>query len=244
MAFEAIFHKAGGVIDYTPSSAVSAGEIVDLGNRFGIASMDIAASELGALSVEGIYKGQQAAEVIEIGAPVYWDEDGDPYNGTAGTGAITADPGAGNYLGICLATTTATTERCTFDLNANTYGESLPAIMQDKTFETVSDNKTLDAQDVGKVMDVDTDAKTITLPATAAGVLYVIRNAGVDGAVAVTISPNAADKIMGADLAGVDDKDYINTKATAQQGDYVALLGDGSAGWYILNQRGTWAAEA
>ena len=47
----------------------------------------------------------------------------------------------------------------------------------------------------------------VTLPATAAGLQYVIR-CGASGQ-RVAVSPAAADKIMGADLAGVDDKDRI-----------------------------------
>jgi len=44
--------------------------------------------------------------------------------------------------------------------------------------------------------------------------------------VAVTVSPNAADKIMGADLAGVDDKDRING-ACPVYNDWETWLRDG-----------------
>ena len=113
-----------------------------------------------------------------------------------------------------------------------------------ETFEDVADNKTLDAEDVGKVINVTADAKTITLPAVSAGLEYVIRNGGASGTVEVTVSPNAVDKIMGADLAGVDDKDRINTKATAIIGDYIHLIYGGATGWMVVAERGTWAAEA
>lgn len=109
---------------------------------------------------------------------------------------------------------------------------------------TKSDNYTVLATDSGKIIDVDTDAKTITLPSTVLGLTVTIRNAGADGAVAVTVSPAAADKIVGNGEAGVDNKDIINTKATAKNGDYVTLVGDGVDGWYIQAIKGTWAAEA
>lgn len=109
---------------------------------------------------------------------------------------------------------------------------------------TKSDNYTVLATDSGKIIDVDTDAKTITLPATVLGLTVTIRNAGADGAVAVTVSPAAADKIVGNGEAGVDNKDIVNTKATAKNGDYVTLVGDGADGWYIQAIKGTWAAEA
>ena len=53
-----------------------------------------------------------------------------------------------------------------------------------------------------------------------------------------------AYKIMGADVAGTDNKDQINTKTTAIRGDWMHLVGDGSNGWYIVGKRGTWAEES
>jgi hypothetical protein len=47
-----------------------------------------------------------------------------------------------------------------------------------KTFEVVSANKTLDIQDNGKVMVVDTDGVVITLPATVDGMEFVVMNGG------------------------------------------------------------------
>jgi hypothetical protein len=65
------------------------------------------------------------------------------------------------------------------------------------------------AQDVGNVMNVTVGHATnvVTLPATAAGLQFVIR-CGTSGE-RIAVSPEAADKIMGADLGGVDDKDRM-----------------------------------
>lgn len=112
-----------------------------------------------------------------------------------------------------------------------------------KTFEAVADNKTLDAEDVNKIFYVTADAKTVTLPATAAGLKFTILNGVADGGAAVNVSPNANDKLMGPDVAGTDNKDQINTKATAIRGDLIELVGDG-AGGYWFNAEGTWAEEA
>lgn len=111
--------------------------------------------------------------------------------------------------------------------------------------EAISVDKTLDAQDCGKLFWVDTDAKTITLPAIADGLGgCLIVNGGAFGAVAVNVSPAAADMILGPDMAGVDNKDLINTKATARRGDRVKLdLGDAD-GYVVHDLVGTWAAEA
>lgn len=110
--------------------------------------------------------------------------------------------------------------------------------------QTKSANYTMTAADSGYETIIDTDAKTITLPATAAGLTYTFVNGGADAAVAVTISPNASDRIMGAGLTAADNKDLINTKTTARKGDRVTIVGDGADGWYVQSMVGTWAREA
>jgi hypothetical protein len=110
--------------------------------------------------------------------------------------------------------------------------------------QTKSADYTMTAADSGIVTYVDTDAKVITLPSTAVGLTFTIVNAGADGAVGVSISPAAADKIQGAGLSAADNKDLINTKATAKKGDAVTLVGDGADGWFIQSMHGTWAREA
>lgn len=109
--------------------------------------------------------------------------------------------------------------------------------------ETLSANKTFDNQDTGKVFFVDTDATTSTLPA-AEGMKLRVVNAGAYGAVAINLSPNASDGIKGPDMTNTDDKDLINTKATANRGDYVDLEYADATGWFVSKMRGTWAKEA
>ncbi len=84
----------------------------------------------------------------------------------------------------------------------------------------------------------------ITLPATVVGMTFTITNSAADGAAGVSVSPNAIDKIMGVGLTSADNKDLINTKATARTGDSVTLVGDGVNGWYVQKLTGTWAREA
>lgn len=118
--------------------------------------------------------------------------------------------------------------------------------------ETLTANRTLTAADHGMTFLIGTDALTITLPATVAGLEYTFINSGADGNNIITISPNASDGIWGTvtlaasvvDLGGVDNKDLINTKATSIRGDCAVLVGDGSVGWYLKSSTGIWAAEA
>ena len=116
---------------------------------------------------------------------------------------------------------------------------------QDNCVETVTASQTLSYNDSGKVFLVGTDALTITLPATKAGVRYTFVNTGDDDAVLVTISPNSSDKIMGT-IAAVrtsanDDGDLTNPKSGANKGDWCTIVGDGSDGWYIIGGDGVWA---
>ena len=119
----------------------------------------------------------------------------------------------------------------------------------------VTENKTLDLAQCGIVQNVVTDAITITLPATSAGATFTIRNGGVaktsaaagtgdDYSCLVTLSPNASDKIQGLGFTAADDKDALNTKATARVGDELVLVGDGTDGWLVVRARGIWARQS
>lgn len=67
----------GRSIPYTPSgSALSAGDVVDLGDFVGIAITDIADGQQGALAIEGEFyvdKKQSPAETWTLGEKLYWD---------------------------------------------------------------------------------------------------------------------------------------------------------------------------
>lgn len=118
----------------------------------------------------------------------------------------------------------------------------------------VTENKTLDLTGCGIVQNVVTDGITITLPATTAGASFTVRNGGVaktsgpagtgdDFSCLVTVSPNASDKIQGNSFSASDDKDALNTKATARVGDEIQLTGDGTDGWLVRQVKGTWARQ-
>lgn len=73
---KAVRVQEGLSVDYTPSVAVSAGDVVVQGELVGVAPVDIPAGTLGALQVEGVFDFPKAAGVstgITAGANVYWD---------------------------------------------------------------------------------------------------------------------------------------------------------------------------
>ena len=74
-------------IDYTPSVAVTGGDVVVLNGIVGVAITDIAASDLGSLAIEGIFQVPKTTAAWVRGLAVHWNATGDPDSGTAGTGA-------------------------------------------------------------------------------------------------------------------------------------------------------------
>lgn len=90
-------------IDYTPASAVTAGDVVVLNGMIGVASSAIAANAKGALQIEGIYQLPKTTAAWVRGLPVHWNPTGDPDNGTAGSGAAN-QLGVGTYAGIAVET--------------------------------------------------------------------------------------------------------------------------------------------
>jgi len=234
---KATYVQQGTAIDYTPAAAVDAGDVIVQRELIGIAKLDIAASALGALATEGVFDlAKTTSAVFATGQAVYWDATNEE---------ATPEPSGNTFFGPAVAASAAAATTVRAKLVQDLGGdEELPAAMQGLTFEDVEDDKTLDIQDVGKVMNVTVDAKTITLPAVAAGLRFVIRCGAADGTVGVAVSPNANDKIMGADLAGVDNKDRLLLKATAVLGDYIVLTYGGATGWLVEAESGTWSAEA
>ena len=60
-------------IDYTPSSAVAAGDVVVMADLVGVANRPIAANALGAVTIDGVHSMPKATGAISQGAIVYWD---------------------------------------------------------------------------------------------------------------------------------------------------------------------------
>jgi len=165
--------------------------------------------------------------ITDIGLPVYASDDA----------TFSLSPVGGTFVGFVSRFVSSAVGVVDFDTFA------LKDPWAGYLWETVSDNKTLDEQDTGKGFWVDTDAKAITLPAVLA-LSCVIMNGGADGTVLVTVSPNSADGIAYKDAASTDDKDMLNTKATARRGDFIALAYGDADGWQVTRARGIWAKSS
>lgn len=111
---------------------------------------------------------------------------------------------------------------------------------------TTDADRTLTADESGATVIVSAADVVITLPATAAGLTYtiVLAAGGLSAGTGLSVSPQAADKIMGNGFTSADDKDAILAGSGDREGDSITLCGDGAAGWYITNVVGTWTREA
>jgi hypothetical protein len=168
------------------------------------------------------------AVITDVGAPVYASDDN----------AFSLSPVGGAFIGFIKRFVSSGVAIVEFNVDA--YQDPWAAYT---VRETVAGALTLDIEDNGKAFFVTADAGVITLPAVATPVNCAIVNAGAFGTVLVSISPDAADKIRGPNLAGTNNKDLLNTKATAKRGDFVTLAVGDADGCLVASMRGTWATE-
>ena len=72
----ATFVHDGRTVDYTPTSAVAAGDVVVQGELVGVSKTPNAANALGALAVVGVFdfpKATGGGTAVAAGANCYWD---------------------------------------------------------------------------------------------------------------------------------------------------------------------------
>jgi hypothetical protein len=130
-------------------------------------------------------------------------------------------------------------------LKLTMFPNGLGSFLVDSNAEIKTANYTVVVNDdSGKTLVSTLDGIVYTLPSIAIGETVTFVNMAEDGAAALNISPAALDGITYAG-SSTDDKDLINTKATAKKGDFVTLASlDGVVAWQVVAARGIWAKEA
>lgn len=108
------FVQEGDRIDYTPTAAVAAGDVVQVDSRAGVATSAIAAGALGSLQTCGIYTVAKTTGVVVLtGAELWWD--------VSAAKAILRPAGGGSdvdfFLGTATADATSAATTCKVDLN-------------------------------------------------------------------------------------------------------------------------------
>jgi len=164
--------------------------------------------------------------ITDVGQPVYASDDA----------TYTFDPSGNSYVGKISRYESATKMEVEFDpLGVDEFGPNPNRV-------TKTDDYTTLAGDNGKIIYLGVDTKAITLIATVAGYRVRVVNIGGFGVAGIVVDFNGADKSLGGCglAAGADGAAITNTKATAQRGDYIEFIGDGTHGWNVVDKRGTW----
>lgn len=200
---------------------------------FATAKADNLAGSAADINVEVVESGQiqlsvSGAVITDVGQPVYATDDD----------TFVFSPVGGVFIGFVKRFVSSGV--VVVDFNAAAYVDPWA---QYSVREAISTDKTLDIEDNGKLFWVSADAQTVTMPAVATPVNCAIVNGGAFGTIAVNISPQSDDKIQGPDLPGTNNKDLINTKATAKRGDFAKMVTGDANGPIVAELRGTWATE-
>lgn len=101
----------GRYVKYTHNAAVAVGDVLAVNGLLLIAEHAFDANVEGAYAVEGTFDLVKVNGSLSIGSSVYWDEDGNPQGGTAGSGALTSTSAGNTPAGRVVAAAGATDEK-------------------------------------------------------------------------------------------------------------------------------------
>ncbi len=88
------FVQPGKTITVPAPAAVASGDAVFVGNLFGVAATDAAQDEDVEITTEGVFDLPKAAEDIDLGDPLYWDDT---------AGVLTTTGTDNNLVGAAIA---------------------------------------------------------------------------------------------------------------------------------------------
>lgn len=95
------FRQPGEYIDYTPVAAAAVGTVVVIASRLvTIVPSAIDAGVLGAVQRGGFWNVPKDSSDVTEGDDLYWDDDGNPVDGDAGSGAFTKTSTSNVWAGI------------------------------------------------------------------------------------------------------------------------------------------------
>jgi len=223
----AVRFQEGCYIDYTPGSAVAAGDVVVVGTLVGIADEAIDANRKGALAISGVYKIAKEATATEFaaGAAVYWDaadgecntDSGNPFIGKAIAAAAATD----THVYVVLLTAQAAVAEALGLANLSDIGSATPTagnlmIGDGDSFETQAITGPFTLSAAGVIgMKVDAVAATGSAQGDAAAVAEGFTHAtDADATKGVKLPTAAAGKvclIKNSDAANAVLKVYPDT---------------------------------
>lgn len=225
-------HGSPIMVDYTPGSAVTAGDVVVQSNIPMICHTDIAANRKGALAIAGgVYQALGDA-AIAVGDEVFWDA----------TNEYVSETEAGNKrLGFCVVACTGAAAEVWF-----LHWPDVSNVEQTKAANVillnVTDVRTLTRSESGSVIVNTTSGDaTVVLPQAALIGDYFEFVCGEAGSsLGLIVNPGAAGAIYVNGAKQADDKHI----SASDEGSSVKLVADGNGDWYAIYATGTWGVEA
>lgn len=246
-------HQIGAALDYTnPSSSttLTAGTLIKIAGKVGVAINDIAPLSLGAVQAVGVVAIPKKNEAIPAGLPVWWDADGNPKVGENGSGAATSygnSAMAADDLLCGMAVYAAAANDATVCVALNEFSPDCPA--WPNRYHKAATTGTLTTNELGCVLRVSAADQTLTL--NDIGTVYIgdeliiiADTADGAGSTGLVITPHSSDGFSGFGITHAVNKTLTNAKATSKRGDYIRLLATGTTHWQVLEMRGTWVRQA
>ena len=81
---QATYVHGGCAVDYTPGAAVATGDVVVQGDLVGVVKRPLAANELGAVEVAGVFDfAKNTGVAFTVGTILYWDDTNNVVTSTA-----------------------------------------------------------------------------------------------------------------------------------------------------------------
>lgn len=223
---DAIYYQQGNSLDYTPTSAVGAGDVIALQNNYwGVAKLDIAANALGCLAVAGVFKVGKPAGAIAFGALLYWN---------ASTKQAQTTPIDNAYIGRAAAAAGDDDADVLLALNASNIGtvsapeaQATPAVTQNAIAALTATDPTCDAADPS-ITAVDPAEMTAKDPTVVDPVTDTITGTDYTGQAAIiklAIEANTtAVKAVEAEVEKlIDDVTALRTQLVAAIADLATL---------------------
>jgi len=153
------FVRDAGRVQYTAASTISSGDVIDLGDVYGIALVDLASGETGTVQCDGVWDLYVATnDTITVGEKLYWS--------SAITG-VTDTASAGTYIGIAVEASTASSTRAQKQVWINAPFQGIDAQQIDDgdhgDFTYASGVASLDADTVAAAELADADLGDVSV---------------------------------------------------------------------------------
>lgn len=202
----AVVRHQGDVIDYTPGSATLAGTVIVTGTSLvTITTTDLAASEKGSAATRGVFNVPKDSSDVADGAALYWDADGNPVGGTAGSGAATTTSTGNPFMGWAIeaaGTGVGDVDMLLRSADSTTVSGDLSRAPSATVAVGGTAQANANAVATGFVLVTGADdTAAIKLPAAEAGKVCIVKN-GVANKI-LKVFPATADKINGASANAV-----------------------------------------